>query len=181
MDIYLATLYGGVVAGVGIGLVLSCGASTGGMDIPPLIVHKYTKIPISTLFLISDAFVVGLGLLSYDLPRVLIGFLSVYATSLAINKMMLLGGQKCKSVSIISPHTDEIIQLISDRLHRGCTVTKAVGGYTNEEKEMILVIISDNQYHQLIDLMNEIDKNAFIIVTDTTAVHGEGFSIQVRV
>ena len=94
LDPILASLYGGLLAGVGIGLVLRTGASTGGMDIPPLIVNKYTGIKISTLVLITDALTVGLGLFTYGLEAVLIGFISVWGTSFGIDKMLTLRRQR---------------------------------------------------------------------------------------
>lgn len=181
VDPLLASFYGGIIAGVGIGLVIRTGASTGGMDVPPLIVHKYTKMSIAKLILITDFLTVLLGLLAYDLEAVLIGIISVFTTSFAIDKVLLMGGQESKSVQIISEEYKLISSKIHDVLERGTTITDAVGGYTNNAKKIILVVVSQNQYPQLIDLINEIDSKAFIITTDTTDVHGEGFSYGYRV
>lgn len=181
MDPLLASFYGGIIGGVGIGLVIRTGASTGGMDVPPLIAHKYTNISIAKLILITDFFTVLLGLLAYDLEAVLIGIISVFTTSFAIDKVLLMGGQESKSVQIISEQHSIISAKIHEVLERGTTITDAVGGYTNNAKKIILVVVSQNQYPQLIDLINEIDPKAFIITTDTTDVHGEGFSYGYRV
>lgn len=181
LDPMLASLYGGLIAGLGIGMVIRTGASTGGMDIPPLIAQRYTKTPIAILFLITDALTVLLGLLAYNLGAVLVGFISVFATSFAINKVMTAGGQQSKSVQIISPMYKEISKAIHEKLSRGTTLSAARGGYTLEEKEVILVVVSQNEYPQLIDIINDIDANAFVITTDATDVHGEGFSFAHRV
>ncbi|MEG0077515.1 YitT family protein [Anaerorhabdus sp.] len=181
LDPILASLYGGLIAGVGIGLVIRTGSSTGGMDIPPLVIHKYTNIPIAKLILITDCLTVLLGLFAYNLETVLVGIISVFATSFAIDKVLVVGGQESKSVQIISADYEKISATIHERLDRGTTITKARGGYTNDEKNVILAVVSQGQYPQLIDIVNEIDPKAFIITTDTTDVHGEGFSFGYRV
>ena len=176
IDALLASLYGGLLAGVGIGMVMRTGASTGGMDIPPLIVNKLTGIKISTLVIIIDAITVLLGLATYGLEEVLIGFISVFATGYVIDKVLVFGGTISKSVQIISSKPNEIMNEIHIKINRGTTLTQAIGGYTNETRQIILVVVSQNQYNQLISIVNQIDSEAFIITTDATSVHGEGFS-----
>lgn len=181
LDPILASFYGGILAGVGVGLVIRTGASTGGMDVPPLILHKYTHISIAKLILITDFFTVMLGLAAYGLESVLIGIISVFTMSFAIDKILTMGGQQSKSVQIISDEFELISAKINEVIERGTTITEAIGGYTNNSKKIILVVVSQSQYPQLIDIINEIDPKAFIIATDTTDVHGEGFSYGYRV
>ena len=181
IDALLASLYGGLLAGVGIGMVMRTGASTGGMDIPPLIVNKLTGIKISTLVIIIDAITVLLGLATYGLEEVLIGFISVFATGYVIDKVLVFGGTISKSVQIISSKPNEIMNEIHIKINRGTTLTQAIGGYTNETRQIILVVVSQNQYNQLISIVNQIDSEAFIITTDATSVHGEGFSFGFKV
>ncbi len=181
IDPLLASFYGGLVAGVGIGCVIRTGASTGGMDIPPLIIHKFTHIPVATLILIVDIVTVALGLWAYDLQMVLVGFISVFTASFAIDKVLTLGGASSKSIQIISEHYQEISAMIHDQLDRGTTILTAQGGYTNEDKKIVLVVVSQNQYSKVVDLVNQVDKKAFLVVTDATDVHGEGFSFGYRV
>ena len=181
IDALLASLYGGLLAGVGIGMVMRTGASTGGMDIPPLIVNKLTGIKISTLVIIIDAITVLLGLATYGLEEVLIGFSSVFATGYVIDKVLVFGGTISKSVQIISSKPNEIMNEIHIKINRGTTLTQAIGGYTNETRQIILVVVSQNQYNQLISIVNQIDSEAFIITTDATSVHGEGFSFGFKV
>ncbi|MFV0479924.1 MAG: YitT family protein [Anaerorhabdus sp.] len=177
----MASFYGGLIAGVGIGLVIRTGASTGGMDIPPLIIHRYTKIPVATLILMVDACTVALGLWAYDLEKVLIGFVAVFTTTFAISKILSSGGAQSKSIQIISEKYQEISQLIHDELDRGTTLLNAQGGYTQEEKKVLLVVVSQKEYNKVIELVNKIDEKAFLIATDATDVHGEGFSFGYRV
>lgn len=181
VDPMLASLYGGLLAGLGIGIVFRAKASTGGMDVPPLIIHKYTGISVSKLVLIIDALTVLLGLSSYGLSAVLVGFISVWTCSFMINKVLLFGGESAKSVQIISQHTETINKAIHDKLDRGTTILNAQGGFTGDERQVILVVIMNNQYPELVSLVSEIDSKAFLIVQDATEVKGEGFSLEYKV
>ncbi|MCF0114972.1 MAG: YitT family protein, partial [Erysipelotrichaceae bacterium] len=113
VDTLVAALYGGLLAGAGVGLVMSEGASTGGMDIPPLIVHRLTKIKLATLVLITDALTVLLGFMAYDLQTVLVGLISVFASSFMVDKVLMMNGISSKQVQIISEHYQEIV----DKIH----------------------------------------------------------------
>lgn len=176
LEPFIASLYGGAIAGVGIGMVFKTGASTGGMDIPPLIINKLTGIKISHLVIIFDALTVLLGLFTFGFEAVLIGFISVFTTGYAIDKVLVFGGTISKSVQIISKDYHEILKVIHEKLDRGTTVSNIVGGYTGKERKMILVVVTQNEYPELIAAVNNVDKDAFIITTDATAVHGQGFS-----
>jgi len=181
IDPMLASLYGGLVAGLGVGLVFRTGASTGGMDVPPMIINKYTHIDLAKLVLITDFLTVVLGWYVYGLKAVLIGLISVWASSFAIDKVMLFGGMEAKSIMVISNKTNEIIQMIHDRLDRGSTILEGQGGYSRIERPVILSVIMKNQYPEFVKALAEIDPTAFIIVTDATEVRGNGFSFDFRV
>ena len=116
------------------------------MDIPPLIVNKYTGIRISTLVLITDALTVGLGLFTYGLEAVLIGFISVWGTSFGIDKMLTLGGGNAKAVQIISEAHAQINAAIQSELDRGTTLSDATGGYTGAPRKVILVVVEKKEY-----------------------------------
>lgn len=180
-NLLLASLYGGVLAGVGIGLVFRVNASTGGMDVPPLIIAKYTQTEVSKWIMVIDGLTILLGLYAYNVESVLIGLISVVSCSFTINKVMMLGAQESKSVQIISPKIKEIKEFIDKELSRGCTLVPIQGGYTGEEKTMILLVIDKSQYPIVNERIHEIDPTAFMIVTDTMDVKGEGFSYAARV
>lgn len=173
VDPILASLYGGLIAGAGVGIVLKTGASTGGMDIPPLIINKLTGIKLSTLVLITDFLTVLLGLFVYDLSAVLLGLVSVFASSAAISKVLTINGTVSKAVQIISVKYEDILKEIDAQLERGATLLQGYGSYTGEEKRIILCVVSDRQYGTLIEIVKEIDPSAFIITTDATDMHGE--------
>ena len=181
IDPILASLYGGLIAGAGVGIVLKTGASTGGMDIPPLIINKLTGIKLSTLVLITDFLTVLLGLFIYDLSAVLLGLVSVFASSAAISKVLTINGTVSKAVQIISVKYEDILKEIDAQLERGATLLQGYGSYTGEEKRIILCVVSDRQYGTLIEIVKEIDPSAFIITTDATDMHGEGFTYGFRI
>ena len=181
VDPILASFYGGLVAGAGIGIVLKTGASTGGMDIPPLIINKLTGIKLSTLVLITDFLTVLLGLFVYDLSAVLLGLVSVFMSSVAISKVLTINGTVSKAVQIISVKYEDILKEIDVQLERGATLLQGYGSYTGEEKRIILCVVSERQYGTLIEIVKEIDPSAFIITTDATDMHGEGFTYGFRI
>ena len=181
LDPILASLYGGLLGGMGVGMALRTGASTGGMDIPPLIVHKLTHIEIAKLVLITDALTVLLGAFTYGLEAVLVGFVSVWASSVAIDKVLMFGGQQAKAIQIISDHYEQIIEQMHSRLERGTTLIEAQGGYTYEKRKIVLVVITKNQYPALMEMVTAIDKEAFVIANDTHEVKGFGFSFEFKV
>ncbi len=173
----LASFYAGLLGGIGIGIVMRGGASTGGMDIPPLILHKLTGIKISTGVVITDTLTVLLGVAAYGINAALIGFVSVFASGFAIDKVLSAGeGAQAKSVTIISDHWEEIIHAIDQELARGVTILHGQGGYNGDEKMVILCVVSSRQYNHLLDLIREIDEHAFTITTDASDMHGEGFT-----
>ncbi len=178
----LASFYGGLLGGIGLGLVMRTGSSTGGMDIPPLIIHKYTGVRISLLVLATDALTVLLGYFAYGLTDVLIGMISVFAGSYAIGKVLSLGeGLVSKSVQIISSEWQKINEHINEELSRGTTLLQGQGGYSGQERMVLLCVVASREYPRLLEIINEHDPEAFVITTDATDMHGEGFTYASRI
>ncbi len=175
VDPLLASLYGGLIMGAGIGLVFRAGASTGGMDIPPLILEKYSKIKVHIWIMIIDGLTILLGMATFGLNNVLIGLISAYAMSKSMSAVQTLGGQQAKQVFIITDKIDEVLEMILTTLDRGATLIEGRGGYTNQEKQLIMTVLMTKQYAQLEKTVKEVDENAFLIVSDVTEVHGDGF------
>lgn len=172
----LATIYGGVCVGVGVGLVFKTGASTGGMDIPPLIIHKYTHIKLSTLVLITDSLTVLLGATLRGVEPALIGIISVYLSAVMIDRTMMIGMDQSKSLMIISDENEKILDRVMKELNRGATLLKAQGGFTKDDKDVLMLVISKNQFPVVNRMIQEIDPSAFVIVNDVNEVQGEGFT-----
>lgn len=175
VDPLIASLFGGLVTGVGLGITFRTGASTGGMDIPPLILQKLTGVKLAVWMVIIDALTVLLGLRSYGINAVLTGLISVFAATFAVDKMQLIRGDGAKQVMIITMKKLEVLQYIHENLDRGSTLIPATGGFTGESRDMIMTILEREQYVQLETAVKEMDEDAFLIVSDVTEVHGKGF------
>ncbi len=181
IDPFLASAYAGVLSGLGVGMVFRVGASTGGVDVPVLVINKFTHLPIPNLVLTIDVVTVLAGYLVFGIEPVLIGLISAYACSLVIDKVLLFGTNKAISVNIISEHYLEISKMIHDELDRGSTVLSAYGGYTNKERPVLLCAIDAKEYPDLIRKISDIDKEAFIISNQANEVRGNGFFGEYRV
>lgn len=178
MDTLTSIICAGVLTGFGLGIVYKRNASTGGMDIIPLIIHKYTNLPLHILVLMVDSFTVLLGMIAYGLQASVYGVISVMICSLVIDKTILLGTQQTKQVQIISQSAGEILAKILEDLDRGCTILESRGGYTKEKRDMLLVVVPISQYQHLIDTVHSIDASAFVIVSDIHEIRGRGFTLQ---
>lgn len=172
----LASIYGGVFIGIGVGLVFRTGASTGGMDIPPLIINKYTHLPLPSLVLIVDGLTVLLGMLIHGVEPALIGIISVWVSSYMINKTIMLGAHDAKSIMIISEKYEEILVEIANTLDRGATLIEAKGVYTRKKRPVIMIVVLRKQFPVLSRIVQHIDPSAFVIVNDVNEVQGEGFT-----
>ena len=177
-DTLTAVICTGLLVGFGIGIVYRRNASTGGMDIIPLIVNKYTGIPLHLLLLTVDGFTVLLGVLAYGLQAAVYGVISVVLCSFVIDKTILLGAKQVKQVQIISQRSEEILEQILKDLDRGCTILESRGGYTKEKRDLLMVAVPINQYRKLIDVVHSIDASAFVIVSDINEISGRGFTLK---
>ena len=178
MDTLTSIICAGVLVGFGIGIVYKRNASTGGMDIIPLIINKYTHIPLHILLMAVDCFTVLLCVIAYGLQASIYGVISVVLCSFVIDKTILLGAKQTKQLQIISQESDLIRTKILEDLDRGCTIVESRGGYTNEKRDMLMVVVPINQYQTLIDAVHSIDPSAFVIVSDINEIRGRGFTIQ---
>jgi uncharacterized membrane-anchored protein YitT (DUF2179 family) len=181
IDPMLASLYGGLIGGVGVGMVFRTGASTGGMDVPPMIINKYVHIELYKLILVVDALTVLFGMIAYGVEAVLIGLISVWATSFAVNKILLFGSLESLSIMIISEKTEEVNNFIQKEVDRGSTLLSGYGGFTKAPKNIIMTVVSKVEYPEMINEINKIDPHAFVVVTDAMEVKGNGFSFDYKV
>lgn len=175
IDPILASLYGGLISGVGIGIVFRMGSSTGGMDVPPIILAKYTNIKAHTWMMIVDALTIALGIATHGLNSALIGLISAWSLAKMVGAIQTFGGEDAKQVLIITDEVDSVLEMILVTLDRGATLLEARGGYTRKEKNIIMTILLPEQYAQLEKAVKEIDEDAFLIVSDVTEVQGHGF------
>ena len=176
-----ACIFGGIIAGAGMGIVFKHGASTGGTDIPALAVHKYTGIDVDKVILFNDCLCTIAGLFTFGIEHVLYGIIYIYTSSYAIGKTMVPNGGGAVALYIISNEKEKICDYIHVELFRGSTILKATGGYTQEERDVILTVVSKREYAKLSEYVAEVDPYAFIIVSDAKDIKGEGFTYEYRV
>ena len=175
-DVLLSTIYAGFLIGVGMGLVIRQGASTGGMDIPPLVINKKTGISLSALINIFDIMVL-LGQSCFSsMEEVLYGIIVVIISTIVLDKTLMLGTSSIQ-LTIISSHIEEIRDIILNEMDRGCTYLKIITGYQKVEQLALLCVVSKRELHQLNQLILNVDSEAFIISNPTHSVNGRGFTL----
>ena len=181
IDQLLAAVYGSLIGGIGIGIMFRNGGSSGGTDAIALIVEKYFKIKVSRVMMIMDGITVLAGLYIYGLNAVLIGLICVFLMNYTIEKTMsIYGGIEAKKFEIISDKYIEISKEIHDVLQRGTTLLDITGGYTMDKKKMLVVVVSEEEYSSVKQIIDKYDPNAFVIISQTKDVNGEGFTYEVR-
>ena len=174
-DILLNVLFAGMGLGIALGIVLRAGASTGGMDIPTLILKKKLNIPVSVSLWVFDFAILLSQMMFHPLEDLLHGILLIIVISIALNKVMLLGTSKTE-VKIVSDHASEIREAILSRVDRGCTMLHGQGGYLQQDTEVILSVVSNHELPKIEALARDIDPNCFMIISHVTEVWGRGFT-----
>ena len=175
-DPMLNTIFAGLGIGIGLGIVIRTGASTGGMDIPPLVLNKYFRIPVSVSLNIFDMLILVLQIVYNPPERVLYGVLLVMIYTTVLDKVLMMGNTKTE-VKVISSQVEEIRQVILAQVDRGVTMLYGEGGYRQEQTQIVLSIVSNRELPQVEKLIRHIDPEAFMIVSRVTEVRGRGFSL----
>ena len=175
-DPMLNTIFAGLGIGIGLGIVIRTGASTGGMDIPPLVLNKYFRIPVSLSLNVFDILILVLQIVYNPPERVLYGVLLVMIYTTVLDKVLMMGNTKTE-VKIISSQVEEIRQAILAQVDRGVTMLYGEGGYRQKQTQIVLSIVSNRELPQVEKLIRHIDPEAFMIVSRVTEVRGRGFSL----
>ena len=175
-DPMLNTIFAGLGIGIGLGIVIRTGASTGGMDIPPLVLNKYFRIPVSVSLNIFDMLILILQIVYNPPERVLYGVLLVMIYTTVLDKVLMMGNTKTE-VKISSSQVEEIRQAILAQVDRGVTMLYGEGGYRQKQTQIVLSIVSNRELPQVEKLIRHIDPEAFMIVSRVTEVRGRGFSL----
>ena len=175
-DIFLCTIFAGLGIGIALGMVIRAGASTGGMDIPPLVLQKWFRWPVSLTMMLFDIAILLLQALFSPTEQVLYGIVLVITHTIVMDKMLMLGDSRTE-VKIISTQADAIRAAILEEIDRGVTVLHGEGGYTGEPSEVLLSVISNLELPRLEKLAHSIDPACFLIVSRVTEVSGRGFSL----
>ena len=174
-NILLNVIFSGMGLALSLGMVIRGGASTGGMDIPPLILNKLFHVPVSASLWVFDFCIMLSQMAFHPLEDLLYGGLLLIVISVTLNKVMLLGTSRTE-VKIISEKSLEIRDGILSQVDRGCTLLHGEGGYRQQQTEVILSIVSNHELPKIERLARSIDPACFIIVSRVTEVWGRGFS-----
>ncbi len=177
-DTVLAVFFGALIFGLGVAMVVRVGASTGGTDIPPLILYKFFGLPVSVTMWCLDASIVLLQLFVVeDIGLVFYGIIICLISSAAIEKLSPIGMKKTQ-VKIVSKKYRAIREMILSELNRGVTVLYGQTGYLKERCHMILTIVSNRELVKLKNKVQEIDPEAFMTISVVSEVRGRGFSTE---
>lgn len=181
-DPMLVILFSSLILGIGIGLVLRQGGTTGGTEVGQKILFKYMHIPFSVSLFLIDGVIILLGALLIkeegqfmDFHMVLYAVIFAYISGLVMDQIVF-SGFNSRAVNIISDKNEEIKQRILNDFERGVTEVKVVGGYTNNDKTKLVCLLSSNEFYKLKGIIHEIDPNAFFYVVRASEVSGEGFT-----
>ena len=176
-DLVLNTIFAGLGVGISLGITIRAGASTGGMDIPPLVLNKFFHLPVSATMMVFDMLILCLQAAFSPLQQCLYGIVLVIVYTVVLDKVLLFGTTRTE-VKIISQYADEIRQTIFSELDRGVTILHGEGGYLHESEQVLLSVVSNRQLPRLEKLAHAIDPTCFMIVSHVTEVSGRGFSLE---
>lgn len=175
-DPLLCAVFCALIAGLGIGIVVRAGGSTGGMDIPPIIMHKYTGIPVGTWLMIFDSLIVIAQVCFNGLSGLLCSLLIIILISLVVNKTIITGEQKVQII-IISPAYEQIRQEILRTQDCGATMLDIETGMTQESQKAVFSVVYNKKYPEIRDAALRIDPKAFIVATEVKNVNGQGYTL----
>lgn len=177
LDIFLASVFSGIINGFGVGIVLKSGASTGGTDIIAVIIKRKKNISVGATAFYFNIFVLALSVFFFDLKIILYTVISMWVAGRATN-LVLEGTSHNKSVMIISTNSDLIADRILTELHRGVTYLDGYGAYSGKKKQVINCVVNHFEIAKLKEIVAETDKRAFMFVTETVEVTGKGFNLK---
>lgn len=176
-DPIIAAVFGGACIGVGVGLVIRMGSSTGGMDIPPIILQKYTGIAVAISMNAMDLLIMATQMPFSTPQKVMYSLLMLAVTTVVMDKVAMLGVTQTQ-VMVISAKYKEINKAIHDNIDRGTTLLNATSGHLGQDQKVVMSIINNRQLHELTQVVKEVDPHAFLIVNRINEVHGNGFTIK---
>jgi uncharacterized membrane-anchored protein YitT (DUF2179 family) len=174
MDPLLGALFGGIGVGLGLGIVFRGNASTGGTDLAAQIIHKYTGLSLGTCVAMIDGLIVLSAAVIFDIERGLYALIGLYVTSKTID-LVQVGIGRSKMAMVITNRQEEVRVAILNEIDRGVTKLSAYGGYTDQERPIIMCVVDQTEFTKLKHLVQSIDPAAFVIVMDASEVLGEGF------
>lgn len=179
-DFVLAAVVGGVLTGAGLGLVFSRGCSTGGTDLLGAVIHHFFPYyPVGQILFLLDCLIIAAGAWVFGIRSAVYAAVAIYLTTRLMDTIVA-GGNFEKLAYIISDHYEEIGHSVMSQLGRGVTVLDGAGMYTGKQRKMLMCVVDRKQISSVSQIARNIDKKAFVIISDIREVQGEGFVEKVQ-
>lgn len=176
-NVMLASVYGGVLLGAGIGIIVRVGASTGGTDILALVFNKWFHIPIAILLYVVDFLVLGSQILFSDSEQILYGILCLVLSTVVLNRVMLMGQSQIQ-LFIVSEKYKEIKERVLKEIDAGVTMVHIETGYGQKQQQGVLCVIQNRKLYSVKEMVQAIDPKAFITISQINEVRGRGFTME---
>jgi uncharacterized membrane-anchored protein YitT (DUF2179 family) len=175
-NVLVAAMFGGVIMGVGMGILLVRGSSTGGTDLLSLLMSgRLPDVPIGTLLMFIDGSVVVFAVLIFkNIDVAMYSAITIFISSKTVDYIMQ-GADYAKVIYVITDKGNELSSILQAGTDRGVTLIPAVGGYTGNDKTMLTTVVRRNNVSHALGLIKQCDPAAFVYVVNSTEVHGEGF------
>ncbi len=175
-DLLLACIIGGAIKGLGMGIIYYAGATTGGTDIIAKFVRlKYPYINFGTLILLTDAIIIlAFAIIFHKVEGAMYAVIAMFVVSRVID-LVLYGVDNSNVCYIISEKSEQLVNDITDSLHRGVTILEGEGAYSHQNKQVLLCVVKRTQVADIRKIIKSVDENAFFIITDAKNVFGKGF------
>ena len=175
-DPMLCAIFSGIIIGFSLGIVIKAGASTGGLDIPPLVFKKRFGVPVSISLYVFDAIILVAQMPFGDKERILYALIMVMVYTIVLDKVLVMGTKQIQ-VKIFSERYEEISKAIQEKMDRGTTLLNMEGGHSRQKSMAILSIVSGRELSKVNEIVMEIDESAFMIVNQVGEVRGRGFTM----
>lgn len=169
-DVMLYAVFGGVISAIGIGITLKIGASTGGLDIVSMILSRMSDKSVGTYFFLINAVIILTAGLLYGWDKALYTLLSVYVSTRVIDAIHTR--QQKLTGMIVTKKASELQKAIYSRMVRGITIVPAKGAFSNEKRDLMLIVITRYELYELKKIIREVDPNAFTNIIETAGVLG---------
>ncbi len=173
-DSLLAALWGGILSGIGIGMTLKWGGSTGGTDLAALLLQRFFRISVGQTLLIIDFAIIAIAGVVFGAELALYALITLFITTRVID-LVQEGMVYAKAAYIISEYSSEISQAVLEKMARGVTSFKATGMWTKSERDVLFIIVARSEIATLKQIVSQIDPRAFMVIHDAHEVLGEGF------
>ena len=173
----IAAVFAGTLMGVALGLVMRVGSSTGGMDIVTLVLNKYTHMAVSIWVYITDIIVIGGQALFHPAEKTLLGIIVLVLETIVLDKAMILGKSQIQ-IFVISEAYEQIRMALMKQTEAGVTMTLIETGWLKKQQQGVLCVIPQRKLYAATELIQHIDPQAFITITQIREVRGQGFTIE---